>query len=214
MNFLAITTNNLGLIKPEINDISESTFFQMVNNFQVIDNVIPYQQNTEPISGYHQAGKKVEYQNPVANGYIGLVNLRSGVAAPKWSAVKQVNVGDAIVPTINNGHYYICTQSGYTAPVEPNWLVAAQTITEDTRNKSTWQPSKHYNVNDIVVPTIPNDRFYLCVTSGTSGTGEPNWATSNGISTVDNKAIWISYKIVKWKESGVSVNFRPYGKIE
>lgn len=211
---MSTTTDKLGLIKPDIEDFGAQFVQDLASNFQKLDDSCSALGTGEPVSGYWKAGSKVDFINPVANGYVGLVNLRSGMTAPKWSALKQFNVGDLILPTANNGHYYTCTQSGTSAPLEPQWLVAAQTVTEDTRGKATWQPSRSYALHDVVVPSIPNDRFYVCVTAGTSGTGEPTWSTTNGVATTDGQVVWMTYRIVKWRETGTSVNFRPYGKIE
>jgi len=211
---LALTTTKLQLVRPDISDFGAQTLIDLANNFQKLDDTCSALGTGEPVNGYWKAGSKVDYTNPVAGGYVGLINLRSGMAAPKWSALKQFNVGDLILPNTNNGHYYTCTQSGTSAPLEPQWLVAAQTVTEDTRGKTTWQPSKSYKLHDVVVPSVPNDRFYVCVTAGTSGITQPAWSTTNGIATTDGQVVWLTYRIVKWKESGVSINFRPYGKIE
>ncbi|MOA05399.1 hypothetical protein D3C78_1249950 [compost metagenome] len=54
----------------------------------------------------------------------------------------------------------------------------------------------------------------MCTVAGTSGTNEPTWSTTNGIATSDSGVVWMTYRIAKWQESGVSVNFRPFGKIE
>jgi hypothetical protein len=205
---------NSGLILPDVNDEIHQTILDLAINFQKIDNVSDIYVNDAPTSGDWAKNRRVYFNNPETKGYVGMINLRAGKAAPKWSSLRQYSVGDKVVPTTDNGHWYECIQSGYSAPTEPNWLVAAQTITEDTRGKTTWQPSKYYDIHDIVVPSIPNDRFYVCVTAGTSGTSEPTWSTTDGVSTVDGQVVWLTYRIVKWRESGTSAYFRPFGKID
>lgn len=43
---------------------------------------------------------------------------------------------------------------------------------------------------------------------------EPEWALTDGTSIYDGAAVWLGYRIAKWKESGISALFRPFGKIE
>ena len=211
---MSTITSNLGLIKPDLTDNIHQTILDLSNNFQKLDDVSDIYVSSIPTSGDWELGDKVWFTNVFVGGYVGAINIRTGKATPQWSSLHAYNIGDRVCPTVDNGHWYECIQSGTSAPFEPNWLVAAQTVTEDTRNKSTWQPSTFYDLYDIVVPSIPNDRFYVCTTAGTSGTSEPTWTTTDGVATVDNEIVWITYKIVKWKESGTACLFRPFGKIE
>lgn len=211
---MSSVTSNLGLIKPDIEDEVHQTIEDLAVNFQKLDDASDIYVDDIPTSGDWSIKKRVYFNDPASKGYIGAINLRTGKAAPKWVSLHQYTIGDKVAPTEDNGHWYECIQSGHSAPNEPNWLIAAQTITEDTNGKTTWQPSTYYNEHDIVVPSIPNDRFYVCVTAGTSGQSEPVWATTDGVATIDNEVVWIAYKIVKWRECGTSAHFRPFGKIE
>lgn len=40
---------------------------------------------------------------------------------------------------------------------------------------TTWTASTYYNVGDIIIPTVPNGRMYLCIIAGTSDPTEPNF---------------------------------------
>jgi len=40
---------------------------------------------------------------------------------------------------------------------------------------NTWTANYAYKVGDIVVPTTPNGRMYLCIIAGTSGPNEPSF---------------------------------------
>jgi len=211
---LSTVTQNLKLIKPELSDNGRQTIVDIATNMEILDKASDIYMDGAPTSGHWERNKKIYYINPSSGGYIGLVNIRAGEAAPNWSSIRAYSVGDRVQPTSNNGHYYTCIQSGNSSPFEPTWLVASGTTTEDTKNKTTWQPRFAYKHNDIVVPTILNDRFYVCTVAGTSGASEPNWSTTSGIATTDNGVVWMTYRIVKWQESGVSANFRPFGKIE
>lgn len=211
---MSTTTSNLGLIKPELTDHIHQSIGSLAANFQKLDDASDIYVNEIPASGTWNKKQRVYYNDVNTGGYIGAVNIRTGQAAPKWQSIHAYNIGDKVLATTNNGHCYECIQSGYSAPYEPAWLVAALTTTEDTRNKTVWAPSTFYELNEIVVPSVPNDRFYVCTVSGTSGTEEPAWSTANGVATSDNGAVWMTYRIVKWRECGVSANFRPFGKIE
>jgi hypothetical protein len=212
---VSTTTSNLGLIKPDVlEDNMYQTISDLASNFQKLDDVSDIYVSEIPTSGDHIKDKKVYFRNVLVGSFIGLVNIRAGKSAPKWRSINEFNVGDEIIPTTDNGHWYTCTQSGYSAPTEPTWLIAAATITEDTNAKTNWQPTKHYDDYDVIVPSTPNGRFYVCTVSGTTGTSEPVWTTTDGIATSDDGVVWMTYRIVKWQESGVAANFRPFGKIE
>lgn len=211
---MSSNTDNLGLIKPDINDNIIQTIQDLAINFQKISDEIPVKVDAIPTSGDWPLNREFRFINPAASEYVGAVNLRAGRAAPKWESLKNYNMGEEIVPTTDNGHYYVCIQAGRSGYLQPDFLTAAITVTNDTKNGSTWQPSKNYNLYDIVFPTVPNDRYYLCTTPGTSGVSEPSWANVDGVATVDNQVTWVTYKIVKWRESGTAANIRPFGKIE
>lgn len=211
---MSTLTPKLKLIQPELSDNGRQTIQDLATNMAILDEAAEIYSDAIPRSGYWRKNKKVYFNNPQVGGHVGVVNLREGQAAYAWEAIRSYSVGDTVLSTTNNGHYYTCTQSGYSAPAEPNWLIASNSITEDTKNKKTWQAQFAYKLYDIVVPTIPNDRFYVCTVAGTSSSREPNWSTTNGNATSDGQVIWMTYKIVKWKESGISANFRPFGKIE
>jgi len=211
---MSTLTQNLKLIKPELSDNGRQTILDLASNMDKLDEASEVASPSIPESGYWNKQKKIYYSNPQIGGYVGAVNIRSGQAAPKWSSLRRVVVGDPIVPSQDNGHYYVCTQSGHTAPYEPTWQIAADAVTEDAKNKAVWRPQQVYRENDIVVPTFPSDRFYVCTIGGTSGASEPNWSTTDGNATRDAAIIWMAYRIAKWKESGTAAHFRPFGKIE
>ncbi|TVX97970.1 hypothetical protein [Cohnella terricola] len=211
---MSATTSNLSLVKPDLSDNIHQTVLHLASNFQKIDDRSDIYVSNLPTNGDWNEGQRVFFTNPKVGGHIGAVNIRSGKAASKWNSLHPYQLGDRVVPNIDNGHWYECIQSGTSAPMEPAWLVAALTTTEDTRNRTNWLPSTVYHIDDIVMPSVPNGRFYVCTVPGTSGTLEPAWETTDGIVTSDHHAVWMTYRIVKWRESGTAVNFRPFGKIE
>ncbi|MFF2090185.1 hypothetical protein [Paenibacillus sp. NPDC058174] len=211
---MSTTTKKYNLAKPGTSDHIHQTILDLANNFQIIDDALETTVSSTPTSGAWKINQRVYYTNTFVGGFVGAINIRAGEAAPVWDSLTAYTTGQKITPTANNGHYYTCIQAGHSSPYEPAWLVASGTITEDTKNKSYWEPTKAYELYDIVIPSVPNDRFYVCTVAGTSGTNEPDWAAQDGIATSDRGVVWMSYRIVKWKESGPSVNFRPFGKIE
>lgn len=207
-------TENLNLVKPDLEDHIHQTILDLASNFQKIDDVAEIYIDELPTSGFYNKNKRLWFKDVDVGEYIGAVCIRSGEAAPKWGSLKSYSIGDTIIPTVDNGHYYMCVQSGYSGPNEPTWNVDLGSETEDTKGKEIWEPSKYYNLYDVVVPTADNGRFYVCTVEGLSGASEPGWSTTDGVTTSDNEVVWTTYRIIKWKESGVSALFSPFGKIE
>ncbi|QWU14458.1 hypothetical protein SAMN04487895_101768 [Paenibacillus sophorae] len=212
---MSTTTTKLGLIKPDYaTDELESTLNALASNFQKIDDVSTDYADSPPTSGTWNS-KHVIHANLLSiGGYVGWINLRTGVAAPKWGGIQSHSNGDHAVPTNDNGHYYTCIQTGYSGITEPIFPVSNGGEVQDTRGGNTWLTNHLYSVNDIALPTINNGRFYVCIQPGESGDVEPSWSTIDGSTTYDNNAVWHSYKIARWKESGTAALFRPFGKIE
>jgi hypothetical protein len=49
------------------------------------------------------------------------------------------------------------------------------------------------SVGDFTIPATPNGRLYRCTTGGTTGSGEPTWATTDGGTTSDGTAVWTEH---------------------
>ncbi|MGZ7444949.1 hypothetical protein [Paenibacillus sp. TH7-28] len=208
-------TTKLRLAKPdwEVDEIGP-TLEALGANFQVLDDISPDYADSLPTSG-NWPSKHILYANHLEiGGYVGWVNIRTGIAAPKWQKLKSYANGDRVVPAKDNGHYYTCIQTGYSGLIEPIFPVSDSGVVQDTRGGNTWNPNHLYEVDDIVFPTVDNGRFYVCIQSGESGDTEPGWVLVDGATTYDNNAVWHSYKIAKWQESGVAALYRPFGKIE
>jgi hypothetical protein len=50
-------------------------------------------------------------------------------------------------------------------------------LIDSHRRFRTWEPETFYNVGDMIVPTVPNGRFYQCIIAGNSRDTEPSWPT-------------------------------------
>ncbi|MEQ7049501.1 hypothetical protein [Paenibacillus alvei] len=211
---MSTLTNKLKLIKPEHTDETYQTILDLASNFQKIDDESEIYATSYPISGHHPVAGRVWNLKPDTGDYAGWICTRAGIAAPKWTGITSFSIGNRIVPSVDNGHVYECTQAGYSAVLEPTFPVASGSEVQDTKGAAVWKPSTIYKHHDVVFPTIDNGRFYVCVVAGESGIFEPTWAASNGITTNDGNAVWSSYRIAKWKEAGVASMFRPFGKID
>ncbi|MEC0306895.1 hypothetical protein P4H67_09010 [Paenibacillus lautus] len=211
---MATTTIKLGLTKPEYTDEIEHTIQALAHNFQKLDDDSKTYVDAPPSSGVWPS-KHILHANQLSiGGYLGWVNIRSGTAAPIWKSLNSYSNGAVIVPNKDNGHFYTCIQSGYSGLTEPIFPVSNNGEVQDTRGANQWNPNHYYNVNDISFPTTDNGRFYVCIQAGESGDVEPNWVIVDGATTYDKNAVWASYRIAKWRESGTAVLYRPFGKID
>ncbi|MBF0371755.1 MAG: hypothetical protein HQL52_20160 [Magnetococcales bacterium] len=67
---------------------------------------------------------------------------------------------------------------------------AGVTVTSsDGETAPDWLSSTAYVAGDYVIPTTPNQHYYKCTTSGTSGGSEPTWPVS-GTTITDGSAQW------------------------
>ncbi|MEK3788044.1 hypothetical protein [Paenibacillus sp. FSL K6-1230] len=189
-----------------VNDISA--------NFQKLDDVSDDYVDTLPTQGTYPVSKRFYRTNPVSGQHIGWVNTHAGTSAPTWGKLKAYSNGDKVVPAVFNGHIYTCIQAGYSGVTEPIFPVSTGIQFGDTRGAVTWQATTQYKVDDIVLPTIDNGRFYVCLQAGESGDVEPTWSLVTGQTTYDKNASWASYRMTKWQESGAASHFRPFGKID
>lgn len=211
---MSTTTSNLKLIAPELTDEVHQTLQDLAANFRTLDRESEIKVDRLPTSGYWEKGQKVYYKNVSPGSYIGAVNVQAGEAAPQWKSINVYSLGDKVVPTVYNGHVYNCVQSGYSGPNEPVWPTTANGFVEDIQAYQYWKPSHFYDLFDIVLPAVPNGRFYVCTAAGTSGTSEPVWSVNDGVATSDNGAVWTGYRRARWQESGPAADFHHFGKIE
>ena len=59
-----------------------------------------------------------------------VVNMAEGVSASAWASETSKEVGDLVVPTTPNGHYYECTTAGDTGTTEPTWPEDGSTVSD------------------------------------------------------------------------------------
>ena len=77
---------------------------------------------------------------------------------------------------------------------------------EEAYREQTWMPSTVYTLNQVVRPTIVNERSYKCILAGVSNaTWEPNWTNIvNGTNT--DGAGYYGYSLT-WRENTYLVRF-------
>ncbi|WP_063563065.1 hypothetical protein [Paenibacillus sp. O199] len=210
---MSTETDKLHLKIPSFTDEIENTIRELGDNFRLLDLISDDYVSATPTSGDYLITKRLYNTSPIYGGYVGWVNVRTGKAAQMWRSLKAYKNGDYIIPNSDNGHVYICIQSGQSALTEPVFPVSTGIEFNDTRKSSTWAVTTQYKLNDIVLPTIENGRFYICIQAGESGNTEPPWQQVDGATTYDKNASWATYRICMWKEAGSAALFYPFGKI-
>lgn len=212
---MATNTTNLGLVKPELNDDIDKTIQNLASNFQKLDDVSDIFISDIPITGSYLKNQRLWNNDASVGEYIGWINIRQGMAAPFQKRLTYYNVGDKVKDSTDNSHYYIAQTAGTTGVVEPDFPLTANATVKDVKFATLWTRNQYYNVNDMILPNSDNGYWYLCQTAGNANNEfEPNWPTVEGQTITDGNVLWIAHRIITWKESGTSANFRPFGKIE
>ena len=128
-----------------------------------------------------------------------------------WVGSTVKSVGDILIPTVDNGHFYYCIVAGTTGVSEPSWHKDGTTNTDGTvtwidaganidmtqtiwiENAGKWLPTNDYSVDDLVRPTgaNANGHYYKCtVDTGSSAGTEPTWPTGSGATVNDGGITW------------------------
>lgn len=198
-------------------DIKE-TIIGYGKNFATIENYLK-ETTISPDSlavGQHvEKGKLIWNSNPVIGGYVGWVNIREGKHAPNWQPKKSYTVGQEIKAQPDNGNIYRCVASGRSMVNSPTFLVGNGVEFYDA-NGDKWFPNYNYQVNDVVFATNGSKLFYyICETAGITDTNEPIWSgISAGTTIIDGSVVWRKESTIRWKQVGISSEFRPFGKVE
>jgi hypothetical protein len=66
----------------------------------------------------------------------------------------------------------------------------AQMPCSGVTSAANWQATTAYNTGQKVQPVPANGHTYICTTSGTSGTTQPNWPTGTGSTVTDGGVTW------------------------
>lgn len=117
----------------------------------------------------------------LAYGRLGEVKLGEGHAQVEFrglSSLLQQVVGDVYGSDCGNA----LGDSGCMIDLDPDeWQASTAYVA---------RPQYDARTGDVVKPTTDLDRFFECVTAGTSGGTEPSWDTTIGNQTSDGTAVW------------------------
>jgi len=123
----------------------------------------------------------------------------SGGTEPVWTYTADGTITDnSIVWTLKYAYQYAQTTTGHNffAKETRNRLVIPNKMTVKSHPTNdvaplTWAVATDYILTDIVKPTTPNGRYYVCTTAGTSHAAtEPTWPTTYGGTVVDEGVTW------------------------
>lgn len=150
-----------------------------------------------------------------------------------WAATTVKVVGDMIVPTVDNGHFYYCTVAGTTGAAEPSWHKDGTSVVDGSatwidaganidmtqtvwiEGAAIWQATHDYSVDDLVRPTgaNANGHYYKCtIDAGSSGASEPTWPVGSGNTVVDGGITWTEQGVNFAANEVVGVNYTDKGK--
>ena len=69
-------------------------------------------------------------------------------------------------------------------------LLAAQKDADRTWAATTAYVLNTTSVTSSIIPTVENGRHYICTTAGTSGSTEPTWPSTTGVTVNDGTVVW------------------------
>ncbi|MED3912665.1 right-handed parallel beta-helix repeat-containing protein [Peribacillus simplex] len=199
-----------------VNFISaENRFYNITLPAPDIDKLITYDPDnfseSKPSSGYFFVGQTKDSAFPVSGGYKGWICLTSGEACEaQWSTNLPVTTGYRIY---NGTLVYEALNDGKTSNNAPTFPTGVDSVIQDKNGMTPWVSSTNFTVGALIVPSVSNNFYYECTTSGTSGATEPSWTASSGSTTSDGNVVWTARKIVTWKNIGTKAILNPYGLI-
>jgi hypothetical protein len=109
--------------------------------------------------------------------------------------------------TVGNERAYMCVVAGTSGASSPAWTytkgaqiadggvtwreVSGQpAVNGDAANTVAWAASTAYALTASVIKNTAGAYYFICITAGTTGSGEPAWNTSTGATTADNTTAW------------------------
>ncbi|MGE8033864.1 hypothetical protein [Lysinibacillus sp. NPDC093692] len=200
------------------NDDIKETIVNYGKNFSAIEKYLresTSSPNNLAVGQMIEKGKIIWNENPVIGSYVGWVNIREGKHAPSWKPNVNYTVGQEIKATPDNGNIYRCVTAGKSMVNSPTFLQSEGVEFYDAIGNK-WFPNYNYKVNDVIFPTNGSKLYYyICETEGLTGENEPVWSSVvTGTTVIDKSVVWRKEATVKWKQVGISSEFRPFGKVE
>ena len=91
-------------------------------------------------------------------------------------------IQDGIYVNASTGTNYFLDISGNT--------VVGFSPTDPLVNVSTWTATTTIPYHAVIKPTVPNSRYYSTLGGGVTGSVEPTWPTTPGVTVVDGTVTW------------------------
>lgn len=136
---------------------------------------------------------------------------------PKWKASTIYSATNKVFPTSMNGLFHICTVSGTSGTLEPQWRRDSVEMQDGGARwvSGIWKPNTAYVIGDMVIPDkTPNGNFYRCTVAGTSGTTEPTWPVKSTDTAPTDGVKWV--RLLEYLKSQIglegSTQDNNYGK--
>jgi hypothetical protein len=121
-------------------------------------------------------------------------------------------------PDIFNMNFTGALPTGQNLPANLSVPYLLHDITSDTitiappQNTPAWTASTAYSVGNVVVPfvqspSVQNGFSYICISAGTSGSGQPTWPMTFGATVTDNGVVWTPtppYAVRDWWEQFIT----------
>lgn len=131
---------------------------------------------------------------------------------PPSKVLVTYNIGTSVQPTLHNGFKYTLTESNdavvgsasYAENVEPEWPTtdgATVLTTQDDAND--WLPETPRGLGYAANPAGYPRRRYVVTTAGVTGTAEPTWSSTVGVTVTDGTVVYTVYKAntITWQAS-------------
>jgi len=108
------------------------------------------------------------------------------------SMIDNVTCNAALSSLQANGAYYGKLKRSNGSCNDPNQgvYVTGNLLNYEFNPIPHWQPGHAYAINDVVFPVAGGSRSYYCTNAGTSGSTEPAWTTTPGVTVNDGTAKW------------------------
>ena len=71
------------------------------------------------------------FEIPDSNRYLAMKCIRSGWSTEEWKASQDYELGDTVVPTVDNSYFYVCAVSGTSNYYEPDWSTGINGLVQD-----------------------------------------------------------------------------------
>lgn len=121
------------------------------------------------------------------------------ISSPQWQAERHYKIGDVVLPTRPNGHYYLAEADGRSSSHEPIFSTNGGIVKDGNAawldgGSTVWVKNHIYKNGDLVTPISDNGHYYRANPKGeqgTSGEHEPAFSASNSKSVLDSGIEWI-----------------------